>query len=103
MRSNPTPAETELWKVLRKQQVLNVRFRRQHTIDPYIVDFCSPRHKLIIEVDGGQHLEQKEYDKCRTEYLNEKGYHVLRFWNNQVLKDLNSVVLEIINTLREMA
>ncbi len=101
MRSNPTSAEAKLWQVLRKRQILNTRFRRQHPIDPYIVDFCAPRIKLIIEVDGGQHIGLNEYDKYRTDYLNEKGYHVLRFWNNQVMNDLDGVVLEIISFVQE--
>ena len=92
IRSNPTPAENKLWQVLRKRQIADTRFRRQHPINPYIVDFCCPRLKLVIEVDGGQHLDQKEYDQYRTDYLESKGYQVLRFWNNEVLNDLIVVV-----------
>jgi very-short-patch-repair endonuclease len=62
---------------------------------------CSPRHKLIIELDGGQHLEQAEYDHERTLYLASKGYRVLRFWNNEVLQDLNGVVTTILNALEQ--
>jgi very-short-patch-repair endonuclease len=102
MRTNPTPAEAKLWQVLRKRQLINARFRRQHPIPPYIVDFCAPRLKLVIEVDGGQHLDQAEYDQYRSDYLEEKGYRVLRFWNNQVMNDLDSVVLTIINTIGEI-
>ena len=102
MRSNPTPAEVKLWRVLRKHQIMNARFRRQHPIDPYIVDFCAPHLKLVIEVDGNQHKDSVEYDRYRTGYLEEKGYRVLRFWNNQVMNDLDAVVLEIINTIDEI-
>ena len=95
MRSNPTLAEAKLWSALRKRQICSVRFRRQHTIGPYIVDFCAPRRKLIIEVDGSQHLAQQEYDQKRSDFLADKGYRVLRFWNNEVLNDLNGVVIVI--------
>ena len=95
LRNNPTPAEIKLWQVLRKHQRMNARFRRQHPIHPYAVDFCAPRLKLIIEVDGGQHMDQKEYDRQRTIYLESKGYRVLRFWNSEVMKDLNAVVIAI--------
>ncbi len=102
MRSNPTPAEAKLWKILRKRQVLNTRFRRQHPIDPYIVDFYAPLHKLVIEVDGGHHVNLHEYDQNRTDYLNEKGYRVMRFWNDQVMNDLDGVILEIINVINKL-
>ena len=92
LRSNPTPAEARLWEALRRNQLYGVHFRRQHPIDGYVVDFCAPRLKLIIEVDGGQHKDQTEYDQMRTADLARKGYQVLRFWNRQVLDDLNGVV-----------
>jgi len=78
LRKEMTPAERKLWLHLRNDQ-LGVKFRRQHAIGPYIPDFCSPKAKLIIELDGGQHLEQEEYDQKRTEYLEEQGYKVIRF------------------------
>lgn len=67
-------------------------FRRQHAIGPYIVDFCAVKPKLIIEVDGSQHLEQEEYDRERTEYMESKGYRVLRFWNNEVMEEIDTVM-----------
>jgi very-short-patch-repair endonuclease len=73
-------------------QVAGVSFRRQHAIGPYIVDFCAPRHKLVIEVDGGQHLEQEAYDLQRTAFLEGKGYRVLRFWNNEVMEQLDAIL-----------
>jgi very-short-patch-repair endonuclease len=97
LRHNTTPAEQKLWAILRAHQVAGVHFRRQHAIGNYIVDFCAPRAKLIIELDGGQHLEQQEYDKERTEFLQAKGYRVLRFWNKDVLKDLNGVMQVILD------
>ena len=79
----------------------DVHFRNQHAIGSYIVDFCAPRRKLIIELDGSQHLEQEEYDAERTEYLKSKGYKVLRFWNNDVMNDIDSVLNVIWDTLNE--
>ena len=72
--------------------VAGVQFRRQHAIGNYIVDFCSPRRKLIIELDGSQHLDQAEYDLERTQYLEAKGYRVLRFWNNDVMNKIDAVL-----------
>ena len=79
LRHNQTEAEAKLWQALRMHQANDIHFRRQHAIGDYIVDFCSLRKKLIIELDGGQHLEQEEYDKERTTFLASKGYRVLRF------------------------
>ena len=99
LRQNQTDAEIKLWQVLRAHQLSNVHFRRQHPIGPYIVDFCAPRQKLIIELDGGQHLDQWVYDAERTAFFELKGYRVLRFWNNEVM-DLTEVILEVIlNTI----
>ena len=102
LRKFPTPAESKLWAYLRKNQLNGIRFRRQHAIGPYIADFCSPRSKLIIEVDGSQHLDNEEHDNSRTRYFNEKGYKVLRFWNNEVANDLNGVIQAILNELEDM-
>ena len=75
-------------------------FRRQHPIGLYIVDFCSPEAKLVIELDGGQHLDSQIYDQKRTEYLQEKGYQVLRFWNNQVMEEIEGVILMIEDAIK---
>jgi very-short-patch-repair endonuclease len=93
--------EAELWSQLRGHRMGDVHFRNQHAIGNYIVDFCAPRRKLIIELDGGQHVEQEEYDTERTEYFKSKGYKVLRFWNNDVLKDLDSVLTVVWDALNE--
>jgi very-short-patch-repair endonuclease len=98
LRKESTPAERKLWARLRNNQ-LGVTFRRQHAIGFYIPDFCSPKAKLIIELDGSQHLEQEEYDQERTEYLENQGYKVIRFWNNDVMKDIESVILSIVQAL----
>jgi very-short-patch-repair endonuclease len=101
LRRNLTPAEQRLWAVLRNQQIEGVRFRRQHAIGNFIVDFCAPRQKLVIELDGSQHLEQEEYDAERTAFLQSQGFRVLRFWNMDVVKDLRGVITAIQNALED--
>ena len=103
LRHNQTEAEDKLWRVLRAHQTNGVHFRRQHAIGSYIVDFCAPRQKLIIELDDGKHFEQQEYDPQRTEFLQSKGYKVLRFWNNEVLKDIEGVMRVILEALGQSA
>jgi very-short-patch-repair endonuclease len=100
LRKESTPAERKLWSRIRNDQ-LGFTFRRQHAIGNYIPDFCSPQAKLIIELDGSQHLEQQEYDEERTAYLKSKGYQVLRFWNNDVMNNLESVLTVVWSTLKE--
>ena len=99
LHRNMTPAEVKLWARLRAHRLEGVHFRNQHAIGNYVVDFCAPRKKLIIELDGSQHLEQEEYDKERTEYLESKGYKVIRFWNKDVMKDINSVIRAIMQSV----
>ena len=96
MRNNPTEAETFLWKQL-KAQGLGVAFKRQCIILDYIADFYCPSANLIIEVDGGYHLqeEQQQLDKEREERLQAKGYNILRFTNEQVLFDTDKVLKDI--------
>jgi very-short-patch-repair endonuclease len=98
LRKEPTPAETRLWSRIRNDQ-LGVTFRRQHAVGHYIADFCSPKARLIIELDGSQHLEQEEYDGERTDYLESLGFRVIRFWNNDVMEDIEGVVLAILQVL----
>jgi len=101
LHRNMSPAEAKLWKHLRAHRMGDVHFRNQHAIGQYIVDFCAPRKKLIIELDGSQHLDQKEYDDERTKYLELRGYRVLRFWNNDVLNKIDDVLKVIWSVLRE--
>jgi len=96
-----TPAEAKLWAHLRAHRMGDVHFRNQHAIGNYIVDFCAPRKKLIIELDGSQHLEQKEYDEERSAFLKSKGYRILRFWNNDVMNNTDSVLTVIWDILKE--
>jgi very-short-patch-repair endonuclease len=95
-----TPAERKLWTVIRNDQ-LGVSFRRQHAIGKYIPDFCCIKKKLIIELDGSQHIEQAEYDAERTKFLESQGYKVIRFWNNEVMNDINGVIRNIQFVLEE--
>jgi len=99
LRHNQTEAETKLWAHLRSHRLDEVGFRRQHAIGNYIVDFCAPRQKLIIELDGSQHLGLEEYDAERTAFLKSKGYQVIRFWNKDVMKDIEGVVKVILDAL----
>lgn len=101
LHRNMSPAEAKLWKHLRAHQMGDVHFRNQHAIGNYIVDFCAPRKKLIIELDGSQHLEQGEYDEERTKYLETRGYKVLRFWNNDVMNQMDTVLQTIWNVLND--
>ena len=100
LRKEPTPAEVKLWSRIRNDQ-LGVNFRRQHAVGIHIPDFCSPKAKLIIELDGSQHLEQEEYDEERTKYLGSQGYKVIRFWNNDVMSNIEGVILTIVHALED--
>ncbi len=97
LRRNQTEAEKALWAHLRKKQFYELKFFRQYSIGPYILDFYCPTLKLAIELDGGQHNEydNKEHDNVRSEYLAAHGIKVLRFWNNEVLCNIEGVLLEI--------
>ncbi len=92
LRSNQTDAETKLWYYLRAHRFMGLKFKRQKPIGQYIVDFICIEQKLVIEIDGGQHTEQIEYDMARTKFLQAEGYRVLRFWNNQVLSEIEGVL-----------
>jgi len=94
LRNNQTRAERALWQYLRKRQV-GVKFRRQQSLGPYIADFVCFEKRLIIEIDGGQHQEQIEYDETRTAWLKRQGYKILRFWNNEVLNEMEGVIATI--------
>lgn len=103
MRKSPTPAEQKMWGILRNRQIDGHEFVRQYTIDQFIVDFCCRQKKLVIEIDGGIHAGQEEYDRYREDALVNLGYRVLRFTNNDVFSDLNSVVARIQEELKDQA
>ncbi|WP_031337896.1 endonuclease domain-containing protein [Rhodopseudomonas sp. B29] len=99
LRRNPTDAERKLWQQLRQPAFAKAHFRRQATIGPYYADFASHTLRLVIEVDGGQH-DGSGSDIVRTDYLNAAGYRVLRFWNNDVLNNIDGVMQTITNAVR---
>ena len=86
-RANQTPAEIKLWSVLRNRNLEGYKFRRQHPIGNFVVDFFCVQKKLVIEIDGDSHATQEEYDAMRTEWLQGQGCKVIRFTNEDVLKD----------------
>lgn len=94
-----TEDEVKLRQHLRAHRMGDVHFRNQHAVGNYIIDFCAPRRKLIIKLDGSQHLEQEEYDQERSAFLKSKDYHILHFWNNDVMNDIDSVLSAIWNEL----
>jgi very-short-patch-repair endonuclease len=96
MRAEPTDAERVLWQRLRHDiALIGSHFRRQALVGPFIVDFASRKAKLVIELDGGQHEWQQASDAQRTRYIEAAGYRVLRFWNHDVLGNLEGVLSEI--------
>lgn len=94
-----TDAERLLWHHLRNRRLQGCKFRRQHPIGPYIVDFICSERMLVVELDGGQHSESISYDERRTRYLETKGYRVIRFWNNEVLRQTDAVLSSILNEM----
>ncbi|KQX97389.1 DNA methylase [Rhodanobacter sp. Root480] len=95
LRRAMTDVERLLWRYLRNRHLSGWKFRRQHEVGHYIVDFVCAEAMLVVELDGGQHAELVDYDEHRTQYLHSMGYRVLRFWNNDVLANIESV-LEVI-------
>jgi very-short-patch-repair endonuclease len=99
LRSNQTEVEKILWSKLRGKQT-GYKWKRQVSIGPYVADFyCYEKH-LVIELDGSQHLENKEYDNERSEYFKMLGIKTIRFWNNEVTKNIGGVMLAIENELK---
>ena len=103
LRKNMTKQERQLWQFLRKKNINNLKFRRQYPLGNYIVDFICNEKKLSIEIDGGQHNEDKNiiYDLERTKYLEIKGYKVIRFWNHDIDNNIEGVYQEILKYLIE--
>jgi adenine-specific DNA methylase/very-short-patch-repair endonuclease len=95
LRKESTDAETRLWYLLRDRRLAGKKFRRQHPIPPYVVDFFCNEEKLVIEVDGGQHAEAKKRDEERTAFLEKQGLQVVRFWDNEVLNETEAVLERI--------
>ena len=103
MRKNATDAERKLWKILKSEELKKLTFSRQKPLGNYIVDFYCSKAQLVIEVDGSGHgeVEQKRYDEERTAYLQGFNLKVLRFWNNEVIKNPEGVYETIIQTIKE--
>jgi very-short-patch-repair endonuclease len=99
MRQSATDAEAKLWRNLRAGRLAGCKFRRQQPLGRYIVDFVCFEHRLVIEVDGGQHLDAQLSDAIRTEWLEGEGFRILRFWNDDVLLRNNLVLEEILRVL----
>ena len=95
LRRNMTDAERRLWSKLRSKQFLGMKFRRQHPIGPFIVDFVCLENNLVIELDGGQHALDDDKDSARDEWLINEGFTVLRYWNNEALMETSSVLEDI--------
>ncbi len=100
LRRDATDAERRLWSALRDRRLSGYRFRRQFPIGRFIVDFACTKHRLIVEADGSQHADS-ESDRERTAWLEEQGWRVLRFWNNDVLTNTNGVVETVLKELQE--
>ena len=99
LRGNPTDAERTLWRQLRLRQLNGHKFRRQHAVGAYIVDFACVERKLAVELDGSQHAKMINYDATRTIALEAQGYRVLRFWNNDVFGNMNGILTVILAAL----
>jgi very-short-patch-repair endonuclease len=95
LRQSETEAERKLWFLLRNRQLGGLKFRRQHPIGPFVTDFCCTEAKLIVGLDGGHHALERRSDTTRTSYLEGQGYRVLRFWNDEALRDTGAVLQRI--------
>ena len=99
LRRENTVAEEKLWGCVRNRQLGGFKFRRQFPLGPFFVDFCCLEKRLVIEVDGQQHADITDQDNNRTRFLSEKGFRVLRFWNAEVLTNLDRVCEQILKDL----
>ncbi len=97
-----TDAERRLWRYLRLRQLDGHKFRRQVPIGPYIADFVCLKAMLVIEVDGGQHAEAHAYDSRRDDFMRGQGYRILRFWNNDVLANMDGVWQTIVKEINQI-
>lgn len=102
LRKAQTPEERKLWNLVRNKKIDGYKFFRQYSVGNYILDFYCPEKKLALEADGGQHSRDKniKYDQERTQYLNTKNIKVIRFWNNEILNNIEGVYLSILDALK---
>ena len=103
LRQNQTDAEKKLWSWLRDRQFLKLKFKRQHPFPPYTLDFVCLEKKIVVELDGGQHADQQDYDGQRTAYLKSAGFTVMRFWNNEVLSNGDGVLEQLAKTISSLS
>jgi len=103
LRKNQTDVEQLLWKHLRNRQLYNYKFRRQFPIEPYVADFVCLELKLIIELDGGQHASRIDYDEQCSLFLEQRGFKVIHFWNNDVVENIEGVLEAIYLAILEIA
>ncbi|MDE2112825.1 MAG: endonuclease domain-containing protein [Alphaproteobacteria bacterium] len=99
MRHMPTDAEKKFWWQVRDRRLAGFKFKRQYLVGPYIADFVCLDRKLIVELDGGQHAQQASYDRQREAFLRSRGFCVMRFWNDEVLTNMDGVIEGILLTL----
>jgi very-short-patch-repair endonuclease len=101
LRQNQTEAEKKIWSCLRNGQLHGLKFFRQYSVGPYIIDFYCPKLRLAIELDGGQHAQddKRQYDAERSAYLNKQLIDVLRFWNHEVLGDIEAVLGRVVERI----
>ena len=101
LRREQTEVEKRLWARLRARQLCGAKFRRQHPIGRFIADFCCLEGRLVVELDGGQHAVQAEADRRRSLFLEHRGYRVVRFWDNEVMEDIEAVLQRIAEILSD--
>ena len=99
LRRDQTDTEKRLWARLRSRQLNGFKFRRQFVIGPFITDFCCFEHRLVVELDGGQHADKNTSDERRSAFLCSRGYAVLRFWDNAVMENIDGVLQQITDAL----
>jgi very-short-patch-repair endonuclease len=103
LRRDQTDAEAKLWSRLRNAGLNGAKFRRQFPIGEFIADFCCPESRLVIELDGGQHAERVHRDEWRSALLARDGYRVVRFWNEEIVNNLDGVLQRIVAEMRGLA
>ena len=97
LRQKMTPTEKMLWERLRNRQLGGLKFRRQHPLGPFVADFYCAEKRLVVEIDGSIHLKQGEMDASRTGQFEAFGYRLIRFWNDEVIKDIEGVLERILD------
>ncbi|WP_435641616.1 endonuclease domain-containing protein [Micavibrio aeruginosavorus] len=102
LRFNQTEAEKRLWSVLRNRQFMNLKFRRQEAVDQFYADFLCYEPRLIVELDGGQHDERQKRDEERTQILKTHGFCVRRYWNNEVMQNMDGVLQDLETTVKNL-